>query len=63
MAIVVKLIGIHTHIQLHVKKSSVYVIVTGYIKYVFLKVRFLQTSLVVQWVRIHCQCRGHGFDP
>ena len=22
-----------------------------------------QASLVVQWLRIHLQCRGHGFDP
>ena len=21
------------------------------------------TSLVVQWLRIHLECRGHGFDP
>ena len=22
-----------------------------------------ETSVVVQWLRIHCQCRGHKFDP
>ena len=22
-----------------------------------------KTSLVTQWMRITCQCRGHGFDP
>ena len=22
-----------------------------------------RTSLLVQWLRIHCQCRGHGFHP
>ena len=22
----------------------------------------IQTSLVVQWLRIHCQCRGEGFN-
>ena len=20
-------------------------------------------SLVAQWLRVHCQCRGHGFEP
>ena len=24
---------------------------------------FSQTSLAVQWLRIHLQCRGHGFNP
>ena len=23
----------------------------------------LRTFLVVQWLRIHLPCRGHGFDP
>ena len=28
----------------------------------FPKTTSLGTSLVVQWMRIICQCRGHGFD-
>ena len=27
------------------------------------KLDWAETSLVAQWIRIACQCRGHGFDP
>ena len=29
----------------------------------YLKKKILDTSLVVQWLRLCFQCRWHGFDP
>ena len=28
-----------------------------------MKIKITGTSLVAQWLRIACQCRGHGFEP
>ena len=40
----------HTHTHTHTHTRS-------------LKINEMRVSLVVQWTRIWCQCREHGFDP
>ena len=64
----------HTHILIHIHVSKLKLDVkictldyTFYFHKKLVKVNFKTcgsgTSLVAQWVRIRCQCRGHGFYP
>ena len=64
----------HTHILIHIHVSKLKLDVkictldyTFYFHKKLVKVNFKPcgsgTSLVAQWVRIRCQCRGHGFYP